>query len=72
MFPRLYMNNKNKRRTVWDALCNDNWIRDIIHDIWDALCNDNWIRDIIHDIAVPEIAEYMLLWELVAEAGFDN
>jgi hypothetical protein len=55
MFPRLYMHNKNKRRTVWDALC-----------------NDNWIRDIIHDIAVPEIAEYMLLWELVAEAGFDN
>jgi hypothetical protein len=49
------MHNKNKRRTVWDALC-----------------NDNWIRDIIHDIAVPEIAEYMLLWELVAEAGFDN
>jgi hypothetical protein len=25
-----------------------------------------------HDITVPEIAEYVLLWELVAEAGFNN
>jgi hypothetical protein len=55
MFPQLYEHNKKKRRIVRDALC-----------------NDNWIRDIIHDITVPEIAEYVRLWELVTEAGFDS
>jgi hypothetical protein len=55
MFPRLYDHINKKRRTVWDVLC-----------------NDNWIRDIIHDIMTLEITEYVLLWELVAEAGFDS
>jgi hypothetical protein len=52
MFPQLYEHNKKKRRIVQDALC-----------------NDNWIRDIIHDITVPEIAEYVRLWELVTECN---
>jgi hypothetical protein len=33
MFPRLYNRSRNKWRSVRDALQNDNWARDIIHDI---------------------------------------
>jgi hypothetical protein len=36
----------------------------------DALWNDNWVRDIIHVITTLEIADYVLLWEIVAEAGW--
>jgi hypothetical protein len=33
MFPQLYNRSRNKWRSVHDALQNDNWVRDIIHDI---------------------------------------
>jgi hypothetical protein len=54
MFPWLYNHSRKKRKTVQDALRNDNWI---------------W--DIIHDITMSETADYMLLWEIVVEAGFN-
>jgi hypothetical protein len=54
MFPWLYNHSRKKRRTVQVALR-----------------NDNWIRDIIHDITMSETADYMLLWEIVVEAGFN-
>jgi hypothetical protein len=38
----------------------------------DALANDNWIRDIIHNIKASLITEYILLWELVDAAAFNN
>jgi hypothetical protein len=37
----------------------------------DALENDNWIRDLPSNLTVPLISDYVLLWELVEEAGFD-
>jgi hypothetical protein len=54
MFPRLYNRSRNKRQSVRDALQ-----------------NDNWVRDIIHDITTSEIADYVMLWEIVTETGFD-
>jgi hypothetical protein len=54
MFPWLYNHSRKKRKTVQDALR-----------------NDNWIRDIIHDITMSETADYMLLWKIVVEAGFN-
>jgi hypothetical protein len=38
----------------------------------DALANGNWIRDIFHDIMAPLIMEYVLLWELVDAAAFND
>jgi hypothetical protein len=55
VFPALYKHSKRKRRAVADALANDNWIRDIIHNIKASL-----------------ITEYILLWELVDAAAFNN
>jgi hypothetical protein len=33
VFPALFQHSKRKRRTVADALANDNWIRDNFHNI---------------------------------------
>jgi hypothetical protein len=54
VFPQLYDCSRNKRRSVLDALL-----------------NDNWVRDIIHDITTLEIDDYVMLWEIVTETGFD-
>jgi hypothetical protein len=54
VFPQLYDRSRNKRRSVLDALQ-----------------NDNWVRDIIHDITTLEIDDYVMLWEIVTETGFD-
>jgi hypothetical protein len=37
----------------------------------EAVENDNWIRDLPSNLTVPLISDYVLLWELVDEAGFD-
>jgi hypothetical protein len=33
MFPDLFKHSKRKNRSVADAMNNDNWIKDIMHDI---------------------------------------
>jgi hypothetical protein len=40
MFPSLYKHSKRKNRTVADAMTNDNWIRDLIHNITTQLFAD--------------------------------
>jgi agmatine/peptidylarginine deiminase len=34
------------------------------------MANDNWIRDITPNFTMQHIADYVLMWELVNEAGF--
>jgi hypothetical protein len=33
MFPALYQHSKQKNQSVADALRNDNWIQDLMHNI---------------------------------------
>ena len=33
LFPQLYKHSKRKNRTVADALLNEQWIRDLSHDL---------------------------------------
>jgi hypothetical protein len=39
--------------------------------IIDAMGNDNWIRDLTPNLTMQLISDYVMLWELVNEAGFD-
>jgi hypothetical protein len=55
MFPALYKHSKRKNRTVAKAMTNDNWIRDLMHNITPEL-----------------VTQYVLLWELIAAAGFNH
>jgi hypothetical protein len=37
----------------------------------EAMSSDAWIRDLMHDITPDILAEYVMLWMVVDEAGFD-
>lgn len=37
----------------------------------EAMSGDAWIRDLMHDITPDILAEYITLWMVVDEAGFD-
>jgi hypothetical protein len=37
----------------------------------EAMANDNWIRDLTPNLTLTFISDYVLLWELVNEAGYD-
>jgi hypothetical protein len=40
MFPALYLHNKRKNRSVAEALHNNNWIRDLMHNLTTSLFVD--------------------------------
>jgi hypothetical protein len=40
MFPALYLHSKQKNRSVAEALHNDNWIRDLMHNLTTSLFVD--------------------------------
>jgi hypothetical protein len=42
-----------------------------IRTIAEAMSSDAWIRDLMHDITPDILAEYVMLWMVVDEAGFD-
>jgi hypothetical protein len=37
-----------------------------------AMTNDNWIQDLMHNITPELVTQYVLLWELIAAAGFNH
>jgi hypothetical protein len=73
LFPALYKHNKRKNRTVAEALTNDQWIRDVSHDLTvpliDALVQ-LWgmIEDVPFDLNNLELD--MILWIRTASGDY--
>jgi hypothetical protein len=51
MFPNLYKHSRRKRRTVAEALCNDTWISDLMHDLSAPLLVDYMMLWVLVDAA---------------------
>jgi hypothetical protein len=66
MFPTLYSHSKRKNRTVANAMENNNWTTDLMHNLSSSIVTEYTL------LRSRKKTEYTLLWELVEAAGFNG
>jgi hypothetical protein len=73
MFPSLYDHSKKKKRSVADALQNDNWIRDLMHDVTTAIFVEYivlWIMADAAQVNPSDPADDEIIWTRSADGNY--
>ncbi|GJN26317.1 hypothetical protein PR202_gb14240 [Eleusine coracana subsp. coracana] len=73
LFPTLHKHSKRKNRTVAEAMLNDNWIRDIAHDLTVHLLHEYFLLwDLIEEVGYCALntESDMLTWTLTTDGQY--
>lgn len=71
LFPALFRHSKRKKRTVKDALTDNNWIRDIDYDMTQIIIAQFFsLWDRLHGLVLDETEEDKITWRLSADGQY--